>query len=74
MAISKSINSTTLNIEVQKGLDKAGVPIYTNKSFANLRDDVDEQNAYDVAEAIKVVLAANTRSTSLTVSSDLVKA
>jgi len=74
MAISKNINSTTLNIEVQKGLDKAGVPIYTNKSFANLRDDVDEQNAYDVAEAIKVVLAANTRSTSLTVSSDLVKA
>ena len=74
MAISKSINGTTLNIEVQKGLDKAGVPIYTNKSFANLRDDVDEQNAYDVAEAIKVVLAANTRSTSLTVSSDLVKA
>ena len=74
MAISKSINSTTLNIEVQKGLDKAGVPIYTNKSFANLRDDVDEQNAYDVAEAIKVVLAASTRNTSLTVSSDLVKA
>jgi len=74
MAISKSINSTTLNIEVQKGLDKAGVPIYTNKSFANLRDDVDEQNAYDVAEAIKVILAASTRSTSLTVSSDLVKA
>ena len=74
MAISKTINSTALNIEVQKGLDKAGVPIYTQKSFANLRDDVDEQNAYDVAEAIKGVLAASTRNTSLTVSSDLVKA
>ena len=74
MAISKSINGTTLNIEVQKGFDKAGVPIYAQKSFANLRDDVDEQNAYVVAEAIKVVLAASTRNTSLTVSSDLVKA
>jgi len=44
VAISKSIKSTTLNIEIQKGLDKAGIPIYTQKPFPNLRDDVDAQN------------------------------
>ena len=74
MAVSKMVNSTTLSIEVQKGTDKAGVPIYTKKSFLNLRNDVDEQNAYDVAEAIKVVIDASTRNSSLTVSSDLVNA
>ena len=74
MAVSKMVNSTTLSIEVQKGTDKAGVPIYTKKSFSNLRNDVDEQNAYDVAEAIKAVIAASTRNSSLTVSSDLVNA
>ena len=74
MSVSKMVNSTTLSIEVQKGTDKAGVPLYTKKSFSNLRNDVAEQNAYDVAEAIKVVLAASTRNSSLTVSSDLVNA
>jgi len=74
MAVSKIVNGTSLSIEVQKGTDKAGAPIYTKKTFSNLRNDVVEQNAYDVAEAIKAVLAESTRNTSLTVSSDLVKA
>ncbi|BCZ48910.1 hypothetical protein psyc5s11_49770 [Clostridium gelidum] len=74
MAVSKVINATTLSIEVQKGVDKSGDPLYTKKSFANVRNDVSEQNAYDVAEAIKAVLEASTRNASLTVSSNLVKA
>ena len=74
MAINKIVNGTTLNIEVQKGNDKAGDPIYTKKTFSNLRNGVDEQNAYDVAEAIKVVLDASTRSISLNVTSELVNA
>ena len=74
MAVSKIVNETSLSIEVQKGTDKAGIPIYTKKTFSNLRNDVVEQNAYDVAEAIKAVLEESTRNTSLTVSSDLVKA
>jgi len=74
MAVSKMVNETSLSIEIQKGTDKAGVPIYTKKTFSNLRNDVDEQNAYDVAEAIKVVLDASTRSTSLNVTSELVRA
>jgi len=74
MAINKVINETSLSIEVQKGVDAAGDPKYTKKTFSKLRKDVDEQSAYDVAEAIKAVLEASTRSTSLNVSSELVKA
>ena len=74
MAITKVVNETSLIIEVQKGTDVAGDPIYTNKTFSNLRNDVDPQNAYDVAEAIKAVLEASTRNTLLSVSSNLVNA
>lgn len=35
--------------------------MYNKKTFSNLRNDVDLQNAYDVAEAIKGLLEANTR-------------
>ncbi|AQS05955.1 hypothetical protein B0I63_003586 [Clostridium beijerinckii] len=31
MAVTKTIDSVSLSIEVQKGLDKAGDPIYTKK-------------------------------------------
>jgi len=74
MAVSKVVNGTSLTIEVQKGTDAAGDPVYTKKSFSNLRNDVVDQNAYDVAEAIKSVLEASTRNTSLIVSSELVNA
>ena len=74
MAVNKVVNGTSLTIEVQKGTDAAGDPVYTKKSFSNLRNDVAEQNAYDVAEAIKAVLEASTRNTSLNVSSELAKA
>jgi hypothetical protein len=74
MAVSKVVNKISLSIEVQKGTDKSGDPIYAKKTFSNLRNDVDEQNAYDVAEAIKAILDASTRSTSLNVSSELVNA
>ena len=74
MAVNKVVNGTSFSIEVQSGTDKAGDPIYSKKSFSNLRNDVAEQNVYDVAEAIKVVLEASTRSTLLAVSSELVNA
>ena len=72
MAVTKIVNETSLSIEVQKGVDKAGDAIYSKRTFSNLRNNVDEQNAYDVAEAIKAVLEANTRSTSLNVTSELI--
>ena len=72
MAINKVVTETSLNIEVEKGLDKSGDPIYSKKTFSNLRNDVDLQNAYDVATAIKDVLEANSRNISLNVASDLI--
>lgn len=72
MAINKVITETSLNIEVEKGLDKSGDPIYSKKTFSNLKNDVDLQNAYDVATAIKDVLEANSRNISLNVASDLI--
>lgn len=74
MAINKNVTDTSLGIEVQKSIDKAGDPIYSKKTFSNLRNNVDLQNAYDVADAIKLVMEASTRNVSITVVSDLVQA
>jgi hypothetical protein len=74
MAVTKVVNETSISIEVQKGVDKSGDAVYTKKTFSNLRNGVDEQDAYDVAEAIKAVLDASTRRTSLNVTSELVNA
>lgn len=74
MAVTKVIDSTSLSIEVQKGVDKAGDPIYTKKTFANVKTDAAVQNIYDVAEAIKAVLEADTRDTFVNESSSLANA
>ena len=74
MAVNKIVTGTSLSIEVQNGTDKAGDPTYSKKSFSNVRNDVAEQNAYDVAQAIIGILEASTRNTSLTVSSNLINA
>ena len=62
MAVTKQIKTTSLSIEVQNGVDKAGDPIYAKKSFSNVRTDVTPENAYAVAEAIKGALSASTKS------------
>ena len=72
MAVSKIVKETSLNIEVEKGVDKSGDPIYSKRTFSNLRNDADLQNSYDVATAIKNVLEADSRNVSLNVSSDLI--
>lgn len=72
MAVNKVVTDTSLNIEVQKGLDKSGDPIFSKRTFSDLRNNVELQNAYDVATAIKDVLEANSRNISLNVASDLV--
>ena len=72
MAITQVAESTSFVIEVQSSVDKAGDPIYTKKTFSNLRNDVDAQDTYDVAEAIKSVLEASTRETFLNKSSKLI--
>lgn len=74
MAVSKIPNETSFSIEVQKGVDKSGDPVFTNKSFSNVRNDADAQNVYDVADAIKGVLDAKSRDTFLHVSAQLANA
>lgn len=74
MAVTKTVSESSFSIEVQKGIDKAGDAVFTKKTFSNLRNDVDAQNVYDVAEAIKGVLEANTKGTFLNVSSQLANA
>jgi hypothetical protein len=74
MAINKVVTGTSMTIEVQKGTDKSGDPVYGKKTFSNLRNDVDPQNAYDVAEAIKGLLEEDSRNVALIVNSNLVKA
>jgi len=61
MPANKIANSKSIAIEVQSGKDSAGNPTFAKKNFANVRTDVAAQNAYDVAEAIKGVLAEPTR-------------
>ena len=74
MAINKVVNSTSMAVEIQTSVDKAGDPVFTKKSFSNVRNDADEQAVYDLAEAIKGILSPTTRSTLVNVSSELVNA
>ena len=72
MAVNKIVNSTNMAIEIQTSVDKAGDPVFTKKTFSNVRNNADAQAPVDVAEAIKGVLSPTTRGTLLNVSSDLV--
>jgi len=74
MAVTKVISTTSLSIEVQSGTDLAGDPTFTKKTFSNLKTDTATQNVFDVAEAIKGVLAASTRDYFVNESSSLVNA
>lgn len=74
MAVNRQRVSTTLAIEVKSGTNAKGETTYSKKSFPNLRADVVEQNAYDVAEAIKAVLSAPTRAYFINKNSELYEA
>lgn len=74
MSVTKTIDSVSLSIEVQKGLDKAGDPIYTKKTFASIKSDATADNVYAVADAIKDVLEAKTKDYFINESSTLTNA
>ncbi len=74
MAVTKTIDSVSLSIEVQKALDKAGDPIYTKKTFSGIKTDATPDNVYAVADAIKGVMEANTRDYFINESSSLATA
>ena len=73
MAVTKTIETASLSIEVQSGTDKAGDAIYSKKTFSGIKTAA-PQNVYDVAEAIKGVMEANTRDYFINESSTLVNA
>ncbi len=74
MAVTKTIDSVSLSIEVQKALDKAGDPIYAKKTFSGIKTDAKPENVYAIADAIKGVLEANTRDYFINESSSLANA
>lgn len=74
MAITRSIETASLSIEVQSGTDKAEDTIYSKKTFSGAKTDAPVQNVYDVAEAIKGVMESSTRDFFINESSTLVNA
>ena len=63
MAISKELNTTTLSIEVQSSVDKNGNPLFKKKNFSGINGDATPEALVTVADAIKLVLANETRDT-----------
>ena len=63
MAVSKELQTTTLSIEVQSGVDKDGDPSYKKKNFSGVNGDATPKAILTVPEAIKLVLANDTRYT-----------
>lgn len=56
MAIKRLISSTSLQLEVQRGVDSDGNPKYTKKSFSGLKPDAADADIFTVGEAISDVL------------------
>lgn len=71
MAINKVLETTTLSIEVLHGEDKTGAATYKKKNFSGIRKAADNAAIYAVSEAIKSVLAKDTRFAYLNESSRL---
>ena len=63
MATSKELKTTTLNIEVQSSVDKDGNPSYKKKNFSGIKANATPEALATVADAIKLVLANQTRYT-----------
>ena len=70
MAI-KSVQKTSLAIELQGGVDKDGNPTFKKKNFTGIKPDAKLENIYAVAEGIKGLLNAETRDYLLTETSKI---
>lgn len=74
MAVNRILESSNFSIEVRKGSDSLGNPTYSKKSFSNVKENADPEKILTVANAIKEVLAGETRNCYLTVSDQLMQA
>lgn len=61
MAANKILETTTLSIEVENGVDKSGNTVYSKKTFSGVRNNADLDKINAVAEGISTVLSDNTR-------------
>ncbi|MBD7912087.1 DUF1659 domain-containing protein [Clostridium cibarium] len=74
MAVTKTLETSSLQIEIASGKDSSGNTTYRKKTFSNVRTDAASQNIYDVATAIKDMLNVGTRNFYVADSSTLVSA
>ena len=56
MAIKRLVASTSLQLEVQHGVDSDGNPKYTKKSFSGLKPNAADADIFTVGKAISDVL------------------
>lgn len=73
MAITRIQTGCTLAIEVQKGEDKLGDPIYTKKNFSSVNPKRTPEEVWEIAEAIQKVFAASCKNFFLVDTSKLIK-
>lgn len=71
MAVNKVLKTTSLSIEIEGGQDKVGATIYKKKNFSGVKGNALTENVYNVAEAIKLILAKDTRDSYINDSSKL---
>ena len=57
MAIKRIQTGCTLGIEVQKGEDKLGDPIYTKKNFSSVNPKRTPEEVFEVAQAFEKIFA-----------------
>ncbi|WP_258049893.1 DUF1659 domain-containing protein [Clostridium weizhouense] len=74
MAVNKVLTNCSLTIEVQKGVDKQGDPVFKKKTFSNLNPDITDEAAYEIGNAFKNILDGETRSTFLNNTNKLMRA
>ena len=61
MAVTKTLSSTSLSIEVENGTNSKGEIIYTKKTFSDVNPSSNSDDIFEVVEAIKNILGKNTR-------------
>ncbi len=74
MAVNKELTVASFFIEIENGVDSTGAKVYKKKSFSGVKPEAAPENVFNVAEAIKTVLAAGTRDSYLNETSKLINA
>lgn len=61
MAVVKNLETTTLSLEVENGVDKGGKTVYAKKSFSGVKNNADAEKINAVAQGISSILKQPTR-------------